>query len=309
MAVPGSGRARSIGGVTYSLVAFDPDSGECGVAVQSHWFSVGGLVSWAEPGVGAVATQANVEVAYGPRGLAAMRAGRSAPEALAALVADDPHAVTRQVAMVDARGGVAAHTGSACMPFAGQEVGHHHSCQANIMRNETVWGAMSEAYLGAGGPLADRLLAALDAGEEAGGDLRGKQSAAIVVVPASGESWERLVELRVEDHPDPLVELRRLVRLKEAYLLAAEGDELSGRGDSEAAARRYVEAWEMAEDNDELGFWAALSFIHLGDADRGAPLLRDTVARHAGWAELLDRLGEDDLPSVPEARRHLADQG
>jgi uncharacterized Ntn-hydrolase superfamily protein len=295
--------------VTYSLVAFDPDTGECGVAVQSHWFSVGGLVSWAEPGVGAVATQANVEVAYGPRGLAAMRGGRSAPEALAGLVAEDPQAATRQVAMVDVRGGVAAHTGSACMPFAGQAVGHHHSCQANIMRSETVWGAMSEAYLGASGPMADRLLAALDAGEAAGGDVRGKQSAAIVVVPASGEPWERVVELRVEDHSDPLVELRRLVRLKEAYLLAAAADELSGCGESEAAARLYVEAWELAEDNDELGFWAALSLIQLGQADRGGSLLRATVASHSGWAELLERLSEDDVPSVPEARRHLANKG
>ncbi|MFT3865542.1 MAG: DUF1028 domain-containing protein [Solirubrobacterales bacterium] len=237
--------------MTYSLVAFDPDTGECGVAVQSHWFSVGGLVSWAEPGVGAVATQATVEVAYGPRGLAAMRGGRSAPEALAGLIADDPQAGTRQVAMVDAHGGVAAHTGAACMPFAGQVVGHHHSAQANLMRTDAVWGAMSEAYLGTSGRLAERLLAALDAGEEAGGDVRGRQSAAIVVVPAAGEAWERVVELRVEDHVDPLVELRRLVVLKEAYELASAGDELTARGEHEDAARRYVEAWELAPDNAE----------------------------------------------------------
>ena len=172
MALPG--RAPTIGAVTYSIIAFDPDTRECGVAVQSHWFSVGGLVTWAEPGIGAVATQAVVEPAYGPRGLERMRAGRTAPEALAELIAADALGSARQVAMVDAHGGIAAHTGSDCMPFAGQEVGHHHSCQANLMRDRGVWGAMSEAYLGARGPLAERLLDALDAGEAAGGDLRGR---------------------------------------------------------------------------------------------------------------------------------------
>jgi uncharacterized Ntn-hydrolase superfamily protein len=176
--------------VTYSIVAFDPETRECGVAVQSHYFSVGGLVPWGEPGVGAVATQAVVEPAYGPRGLERMRAGRTAPEALAELCAADEHGAVRQVAMVDAHGGIAAHTGAECMPFAGQEVGHHHSCQANLMRSAAVWGAMSVAYLGAGGTLTERLLDALDAAEAAGGDLRGRQSAALLVVGP----WERVPE-------------------------------------------------------------------------------------------------------------------
>jgi uncharacterized Ntn-hydrolase superfamily protein len=291
--------------VTYSLVAFDPDTGECGVAVQSHWFSVGGLVSWAEPGVGAVATQSVIEMSYGPDGLALMRAGRSAPEALAELVGADGLAASRQVAMVDAHGGVAAHTGNGCMPFAGQVVDHHHSAQANLMRTDAVWGAMSEAYLGGSGPLADRLLAGLDAGEAAGGDVRGRQSAALLVVPAEGEPWRRTVDLRVEDHVEPLLELRRLVGLNEAYVMVREGDELAAKGDHVAAATIYIDAWERVPENDELKFWAALSMFDRGEAERGAALLREAIDFHPGWGRLLELLGPDIAPSVEEARRLL----
>jgi uncharacterized Ntn-hydrolase superfamily protein len=294
--------------MTYSLVAFDPGTGECGVAVQSHWFSVGTLVTWGEPGVGAVATQANVEIAYGPRGLARMREGASAPEALVELVAADELAGVRQVAMVDAHGGVGAHTGAECMSFCGQELGHHHSAQANLMATDRVWGAMSAAYLAAEGPLARRLLDALDAGEAAGGDIRGRQSAAIIVVPAAGEPWERVVEVRVEDHPEPLAELRRLVRLKAAYARAGEGDGLQGRGDYAGAARKYIEAWELAPECEELGFWAALSLIQLGEVERGLPLMRRTVDAHAGWGQLLGMLEEaPEAPAASEARRLLGE--
>ncbi len=291
--------------MTYSLVAFDPDTGECGVAVQSHWFSVGGLVSWGEPGVGAVATQANVDVAYGPRGLARMREGASAPQALVELVGADRLAASRQVAMVDAHGGVGAHTGAECMRFAGQEVGHHHSAQANLMASDRVWGAMSEAFLAGSGRLADRLLDALDAGEEAGGDIRGRQSAAILVVPAAGEAWERVVEVRVEDHRDPLSELRRLVGLKAAYVLAGEGDELLGGGDIDGAAAKYLEAWELAPEGVEMRFWAGLSLLHRGEAERGEELVRGTIAEHRGWRQLLAMLTPADGPGVAEARRRL----
>jgi uncharacterized Ntn-hydrolase superfamily protein len=293
--------------MTYSLVAFDPDTGECGVAVQSHWFSVGGLVTWGEPGVGAVATQATVEIAYGPRGLARMRAGASAPEALVELLAADELAAVRQVAMVDAHGGVAVHTGADCMSFCGQELGHHHSAQGNLMASDQVWSEMSAAFLAGEGPLAGRLLDALDAGEAAGGDVRGRQSAAIVVVPSEGEPWERVVELRVEDHPEPLVELRRLVGLKAAYVRAAEGDDRYGRGDQAGAAAKSVEAWEIAPESEELSFWAALALIQLGEVERGLPLLRRTVAAHTGWAQLLGMLGEAEAPAAPEARRLLGE--
>lgn len=292
--------------MTYSLVAFDPDTGECGVAVQSHWFSVGSLVTWGEPGVGAVATQANVEISYGPRGLARMRAGASAPEALVELLAADEMAAVRQVAMVDAHGGLGAHTGAECMSFCGQDLGHHHSAQANLMASDRVWSEMSTAYLAGEGPLALRLLDALDAGEAAGGDVRGRQSAAILVVPPAGEPWERVVELRVEDHPEPLIELRRLVALKAAYVRAAEGDDLLGRGDHSGAAVKYIEAWEMAPECDELGFWASLSLIQVGEVERGLPLLRDKIAAHAGWGQLLGSLDESEAPAIPEARRLLA---
>jgi uncharacterized Ntn-hydrolase superfamily protein len=277
--------------VTYSIVAFDPETRECGVAVQSHWFSVGGLVTWGEPGVGAVATQAVVEPAYGPHGLERMRAGRSAPEALAALVAADGLGAARQVAMVDAHGGVAAHTGADCMPFAGQAIGHHHSCQANLMRTAEVWGAMSEAY------------------EAAGGDLRGRQSAAILVVGAEGEAWQRLVDLRVEDHEDPLGELRRIVRLGGSYKLMRAADESFVAGDKARSADLYVEAWEGAPDNHELKFWAALALVDRGEAERGAALLRESIDEHAGWRQMVDMLTVEMSPSIEEVRRLLGDYG
>jgi uncharacterized Ntn-hydrolase superfamily protein len=295
--------------VTYSIIAFDPETRECGVAVQSHWFSVGGMVTWAEPGIGAVATQAVVEPAYGPRGLERMRAGRTAPEALAELVAADELGSARQVAMVDAHGGIAAHTGSECMAFAGQAVGHHHSCQANLMRTGEVWGAMSEAYLAGSGSLAERLLDALDAGEAAGGDLRGRQSAAILVVGGEGESWQRLVDLRVEDHEDPLGELRRIARMNHSYMLMREGDETATAGDHLKATAFYVEAWERAPEYHELKFWAALALVERGEGERGAALLREAIDDHAGWRQMVDMLTVEMSPSIDETRRLLGDYG
>jgi uncharacterized Ntn-hydrolase superfamily protein len=295
--------------VTYSIIAFDPETRQCGVAVQSHYFSVGGLVPWGEPGIGAVATQAVVEPAYGPRGLERMRAGRTAPEALAELVAADKLGPVRQVAMVDAHGGIAAHTGADCMAFAGQEVDHHHSCQANLMRTGKVWGAMSEAYLGASGSLAERLLDALDAGEAAGGDLRGRQSAAILVVPAEGEPWHRLVDLRVEDHEDPLGELRRIVRLNGSYRLLREADETFTAGDEEKSNDLYVQAWERVPENHELKFWAALAMVERGEDERGAALLREAIDDHADWRQVVDMLTVEMSPAIEEARRLLGDYG
>jgi uncharacterized Ntn-hydrolase superfamily protein len=294
--------------VTYSIIAFDPDSGECGVAVQSNWFSVGSLVTFAEPGVGAVATQANVDVGYGPRGLALMRSGRTAPEALAELVPADPLESERQVAMVDVHGGVVAHTGADCFRYCGQDVGRHHSTQANLMKTAEVWGSMSEAYLGGSGSLIDRLMDALDAGEAAGGDLRGRQSAAILVVPASGDAWERVVEVRVEDDPEPLIELRRLVAMNRAYAIAREGDALLGERDMDGAGAKYVEAWELSPTPTELRFWASFGLIHRGEADRGAAMLREALDTNEGFEKLLGLLGDHDAPSLAEARRLVGAQ-
>lgn len=291
--------------MTYSIVARDEDSGELGVAVQSHWFSVGPIVPWAAPGVGAIATQANVEVAYGPRALALLEDGLHAGQALAQLVAEDPGSAGRQVGVVDAAGRVAAHTGDACIAFAGHATAEGVSCQANIMVSERVWPAMLDAFTAADGTLTMRLLAALDAAQSAGGDLRGRQSAAILVVPAEGEPWHTVVSLRVEDHPDPLRELHRLVELHRAYELAGRADELTNEERYDEAAALYREAWELAPGNDELQFWAGLGAAQAGDLDSAVAQLRAAIAQHPGWRELLERLTPQTAPSAAVVRARL----
>ena len=295
-------RQRSARRGTYSIVARDPETGALGVAVQSHWFSVGPLVPWAEAGAGAVATQANVEVSYGPLLLERLRSGQHADDALTHLVAADPEAGVRQVAVVDVRGSVAAHTGADCMPFAGHVSGKGFSCQANLMADARVWPAMAEAFEVAPGSFPYRLLAALDAGEAAGGDVRGRQSAAVLVVPAAGRVWERIVDLRVEDNPEPLVELRRLLHLHDAYVLAGEGDRLVGEGRLDEAAAQFVRAHEASPNNPELSFWAGLSLVALGEEKGGIDLLREAIATHPGWLDLLLRLSTQAGPGVERAR-------
>ena len=290
---------------TYSLVARDPETGELGVAVQSHWFSVGSIVSWAEPGVGAVATQSIAEPAYGPRLLERLRAGEAPREALDELLAVDGQARFRQVAVVDAGGEVAVHTGDGCIPRAGDVQGDGFSAQANMMAGYGVWPAMAEAFETATGPLARRLLAALDAGDAAGGDVRGRQSAALVVVSAEGEPWQRTVELRVEDHPDPLGELRRLVDLADAYAVASEGDDLVGRGRHAQAAERYRRAAELAAANADLLFWAGLALAQGGDVDAGVERVRSAIEMHRGWRDLLARLEPEIAPAAPTVREAL----
>jgi uncharacterized Ntn-hydrolase superfamily protein len=285
--------------VTYSIVARDPGTGELGVAVQSHWFSVGSIVTWARPGVGAVATQANAEAGYGPRALDLLGEGIAAPNALARLVAEDPLGHSRQVAVVDAAGRVAAHTGSSCIPYAGHVTGDGVSCQANIMASERVWPAMLEAFHAAAGSLTERLLSALGAAEREGGDIRGRQSAAMLVVAAKGEPWQTLVSLRVEDHPDPLPELRRLVDLRRAYVLADEADELLNAGRYDEAADLYEQASELAPGNHELMVWAGLGAAQAGHLDTGVARVRSAIALHAGWRELLPRLPADVAPAAP----------
>lgn len=284
--------------MTYSIVARDPQTGELGVAVQSHWFSVGGVVSWARPGVGAVATQANAEPAYGPRALDLLSDGATAQDALERLLAADPGSESRQVAVLDAGGGVAAHTGRACIAYAGHVTGDGVSCQANIMTSERVWPAMLEAFTSTPGSLTGRLLAALDAAEAEGGDIRGRQSAAILVVPSAGEPWDRVVSLRVEDHPDPLPELRRLVALQDAYTLAAQADEHLNSGRHDAAARLYAQASESAPHNHELLFWAGLETAQAGDLDAGVEQVRAAIAMQPTWRELLGRLPSEIAPSA-----------
>jgi uncharacterized Ntn-hydrolase superfamily protein len=291
--------------MTYSLVARDASTGELGVAVQSHWFSVGSIVSWAEAGVGAVATQSVAERAYGPRLLERMAAGAKPRDALESLLSDDPAARVRQVACVDSDGRVAVHTGEGCIPDAGHLEGDGFSAQANMMRSPEVWPRMAAAFESAEGPLSRRLVAALDAGEEAGGDMRGRQSAALLVAPGAGEPWRRLVDLRVEDHPEPLAELHRLLDLRDAYELADEGDELTGRGDHDSAGDRYRAASELAPESTELRFWAAVADVRSGDRDGGLERIRRLIDEEPGWAELIRRVPPEMAPDAGELREAL----
>ncbi len=283
---------------TYSIVARDPETGDLGVAVQSHWFSVGPLVAWAEAGVGAVATQSFVDPSYGKLGLEFMRAGKSAPDALQALLAADPGRDVRQVAMIDAGGRVAAHTGTKNIQSAGQHVGSHYSVQANLMLNEAVWPAMSRAFEAAEGDLAERMLAALDAAQAAGGDIRGRQSAALVVVAGkpTGMPWiDRTFDLRVDDSPDPLKELRRLVMLQRAYNHMNAGDLAVERGDEEEALRQYSRAAELAPGNVEMAYWHAVALVNMGRLDESLPLFRQVFEADANWAILTPRLVDAGL--------------
>jgi uncharacterized Ntn-hydrolase superfamily protein len=289
---------------TYSIVARDARTGELGVAVQSHWFSVGPLVAWAEAGVGAVATQSFVDPSYGKLGLDLMRAGRNAPDALKALVAGDEGRDVRQVAMIDAAGRVSAHTGTKCIEAAGHHVGKDYSVQANLMSSEKVWPAMAEAFERAEGDLAARMLAALDAAEAQGGDIRGKQSAALVVVSGkpTGRAWaDRLYDLRIDDHPEPLKELRRLVQLQRAYNHMNAGDLAVERKDNEAALREYAAASRLAPDNLEMIYWHAVALVNMRRVEESLPLFRRVFAADPNWRTLTPRLARSGLiPDDPK---------
>ena len=277
---------------TYSIVARDPDTGQLGVAVQSHYFAVF-LVAWAEAGVGAVATQASGDPAYGKLGLDLMRARKSAPDALAGLLAADPMKNVRQVAMIDALGRVAAHTGSTTIPEAGHIVGDGFSVQANMMLKKTVWPAMAQAYGGAKGELVDRLLAALDAAEAEGGDIRGRQSAAIRIVEAmsTGRPWiDTIFDLRVDDAAEPLIEIRRLVAVRRAYIHMRLANEAVQRSDLETAEREFTVAERLIGDNPEMRYWHAISLLSLGKIDDGLAILREVGRRDRNWIELTLRL-------------------
>jgi len=290
---------------TYSIVAYDPATGEHGAAVQSHWFSVGSLCVWARPGIGAVATQSVVEPAHGPHGLDRLEAGAAAADALEALLGADALAAVRQVAIVDPAGRIAVHTGADCIPCAGHATGEHVSAQANMMARGTVPAAMVAGFEAAGGDLAERLLAALEAAEGEGGDVRGRQSAALIVVPAEGEAWQARFDLRVEDHHDPVAELRRLVVLARAYELAGQADELMASDRAGEAGPLYERAAELAPDSHELLFWAGLAQAHAGDLERGMSAVRRAIEIHPDWRTLLDRLSPDFSPAGERVRREL----
>jgi len=279
--------------VTYSIVARDAKTGEFGVAVQSHYFQVGPTVPWAIAGIGAVATQSRVNVSYGPLGLEYLRAGYTAAQALKALTSGDSQPEIRQCAIVDAAGNVAAHTGSKCIAAAGHQLGDGFSCQANLMEKDTVWAAMAEAFTSTDAPLAERLMAALEAAEAEGGDIRGKQSAAMLVVSGTptGRSWEdRTIDLRVEDAAEPLPELRRLLRIKRAVQTVAEADRLALAGDKPGAAKKRREGLALAPEMIELRFWTGLTMAEAGDVDGAITLLDEVVRKDPRWLETVRRL-------------------
>jgi uncharacterized Ntn-hydrolase superfamily protein len=280
--------------MTYSIVARDAKTGELGVAVQSHYFQVGPVVPWAIAGIGAVATQSQVNVSYGPLGLEFLRYGYTPEQALEALKSGDTQAEARQAAIIDAAGNVAAHTGAKCIPAAGQRLGDGFSCQANLMEKDTVWDAMADAFTRTDAPLAERMMAALDAAEAEGGDIRGKQSAAMLVVSGkpTGRPWEdRIIDLRVEDAPDPLAELRRLLRVKRAYMALSEADLLAEAGDRAAAKLKVDEGIRTAPEMAEIRFWTGLEMATAGDLDGGCRLIAEVVREKGDrWVQTLHRL-------------------
>ena len=294
---------------TYSIVARDPKTGELGVAVQSHYFSVGPIVPWAEAGVGAVATQSLVLVDYGPKGLDLMRSGLTANQALDSLVKADAHNEGRQVAMVDAKGNVAAYTGPKCIPDAGHLTGTQFSVQANLMANATVWPAMKAAFEKAEGDLAERLMKTLEAAQKAGGDIRGKQSAAILVVRGqpAGKPWmDRTFDLRVEDAEDPLKELRRLMRLRRAYNLEDAGDNFIAEKKPAEALKAYEEAAKLAPEVVELQFWAAVSMYTNQREAEARTTFRKVFAKEKRWVDLVPRLAKVGLfPDDPAKIRDV----
>ncbi|HEX4440427.1 MAG TPA: DUF1028 domain-containing protein [Thermoanaerobaculia bacterium] len=288
---------------TFSIVARDAKTGELGVAVQSHAFAVGGGVTWAEAGVGAVATQSFIDPAYGPLGLDLMRAGRSAPDALKGLIAGDEGRDVRQVAMIDAQGRVSAYTGSKCIPSAGDHVGAGYSVQANLMDNDNIWPAMAKAYESSTGDLADRLLAALDAAQAAGGDIRGMESAAILIVKgvSSGKPWQdKVFDLRVDDHPQPLAELRRLVTLQRANNFANDGDRFIEKKDAAAAEKAYASAEALAPDFAEMSFWHAVAIANSGRVDESLPVFAKAFRGYPKFRELVPRLSKVGLLPADE---------
>ena len=298
---------------TFSIVARDPATGELGVAVQSHWFSVGPIVPWAEAGVGAVATQSFVDPSYGKNGLELMRAGKSAPDALKELLEKDEGREVRQVAMIDAQGRVDAWTGKNDIQAAGHFVGKNFSVQANLMLNDKVWPAMARAFENTKGDLADRMLAALDAAQAVGGDIRGRQSAAIIVVTGkpTGQAWkDRTFDLRVDDSPQPLLELRRLVKLQRAYNHMNAGDLAVEKKDNEGALREYGAAEKLVPSSAEMIYWHAVALVNMGRVDESLPLFRRVFAMDRNWITLTPRLPKSGLlPDDPKLIERIVSVG
>lgn len=283
---------------TYSIVARDEKTGELGVAVQSHWFSVGSIVSWAEAGVGAIATQSFVNVSFGPEGLRLLKEGKTANEVLEELIKNDEGRDFRQLAIIDAKGNVAAYTGLKCIEVAHHKVGKNYSVQANMMLNDKVIDAMSNAFESSKGPLAERLVEALKAAQDAGGDIRGQQSASLLVVRGTptGKIWiDRMIDLRVEDHKEPVKELERLLKLYRAYEHMNNGDLAIEKGDEETALREYGMACSMFPENLEMKYWYAVSLVNINKIEEAKPLFKEVFNKDKNWIELTKRIVKNGL--------------
>ena len=294
---------------TYSIVARDSVTGDVGVAVQSNWFSVGSIVTWAEAGVGAVATQSFVEASYGPLGLELMKAGKTANQALAALLSIDDNREVRQVAMVDIFGNVAVHTGAKCIIEAGHIKGKQFSVQANMMEKNSVWPAMAKAYSSTKGDLIDKFMAALEAAQAEGGDIRGKQSAAILIVPGKteGAPWrEKVIDLRIEDHKQPIIELKRLIKVHRAYEHMNKGDAYFTEGDVNMALAEYAAAKKLYPENLEVIYWEAITMVGAGKVEQALPLFKEVFSKDKNWIELTKRLPHSGLlPDDPQLMKKI----
>lgn len=289
---------------TFSIVARDSITGEMAVGVQSHWFSVGTAVSWGEAGVGVVATQSFVDKSYGPKALALIKQGFTAQQALDSLKKADPGVDVRQVAVVDAKGNVASHTGKKCIQYASHITGAGFSVQSNMMLGSTVCESMATAFrYSAGKPLAERVLLALEAAQKAGGDIRGMQSAAMIVVPGTpnGQSWnDKLVDLRVDDNPQPLKELRRLYDVHVAYQHMNNGDLAMEKNDMELAMKEYNAAMAMFPGNLEMQYWTAVALANTKQLVKAIPLFRSIFSKDKNWKELTRRLPAVGLLNVKD---------
>ena len=293
---------------TYSIIARDPDTGEIGGAVQSHWFKVGDVI-WVEPGVGAVATQSLVDFTYGPAGLELLRLGRSAEKTLEGLIASDSASEVRQVAILDGDGDIAAHTGKKCIDHAGHLTGENYSAQANLMMKDTVPQAMARAFEKAKGDLAERLMAALEAAQAEGGDIRGQQSAALFVAGPknTGRHWADFrFDLRVDDHAQPVKELRRLLQTARAYDAMNEGDLAIEKKDFELAEEEYGRAAKFAPRNAEVLFWHGVALVNAGRVEDALPLFAKTYSIDKNWRQLPARLVKAELlPDDPEILKQI----
>ena len=287
---------------TFSIVARDEVTGEMAVGVQSHWFSVGTSVAWGEAGVGVVATQAFINKSYGANGLLLMKSGKTAPETLQELLSKDEGREVRQVAMIDVNGNVESYTGKNCIDYASNITGKNFSVQSNMMLNNKVCPAMVKAYeASAGKPLAERVLIALKAAQAVGGDIRGKQSAAILVVAgkASAQPWnDKLIDLRVDDNASPITELERLLSLFRAYEHMDKGDLATEKNDMKLAMDEYGAAMKMFPKNLEMQYWTAITLANNKKVKEATAMLQKIYLQDANWKELTKRLPKVNLLNV-----------